>query len=306
MTGAGWFVRVSVPATSANLGPGFDSLGLALGLYDVVEVGVAPGGVEVDIEGVAAADIPRDESHLVVRAIRATLAELGSASGGLRLRCVNAIPQGRGLGSSAAAIVAGVLAARELAGVGRDDEAVLATAARLEGHPDNVAPCLLGGLTIAWTAGDRTRAIRADVHPDVQPVVCVPDMTLPTETARGLLPDTVPHADATRTAGRAALLVEALTRRPDVLLDATEDLLHQPYRAPAVPDTLALVHRFRDLGLPAVVSGAGPSVLVLASADQQVEPGPGWEVHRLVVDDRGAVVQTVGPRHDMVAHRPRG
>src|SRR5690606_3016735 len=151
--------------------------------------------------------------------------------------------------------------------------------------PDNVAPCLLGGLTIAWTAGDRTRAIRADVHPDVQPVVCVPDMTLPTETARGLLPDTVPHADATRTAGRAALLVEALTRRPDVLLDAAEDLLHQPDRAPAMPDTLALVHRFRDLGLPAVVSGAGPSVLVLASADQQVEPGPGWEVHRLVVDD---------------------
>jgi homoserine kinase len=300
-------VRVTVPATSANIGPGFDALGLALAWHDVVQVTTATAGVEIDVDGMGAHNVPRDQSHLVVQAIRATLDELGATVGGLRLRCTNAIPHGRGLGSSAAAIVAGVLAARELAGVGRDDEAALATAARLEGHPDNVAPCLLGGLTISWTSGDRVRAVRTDVHPDIEPVVCVPDETLSTDAARGLLPGVVPHADAADNASRAALLVEALTRRPDVLLDATEDFLHQSYREPAMPDTLALVHRFRGRGLPAVVSGAGPSVLVLATGGQAVVPGPGWDVHRPAVDAQGAVAQAVrlGDR-DMVTNGPLG
>lgn len=307
MTDHGATVRVTVPATSANLGPGFDALGLALTWHDVVEVTTTPAGVEIEVDGAGANEVPRDESHLVVRAVRATLDELGMSVGGLRLRCANAIPHGRGLGSSAAAIVAGVLAARELAGADRDDAAALTTAARLEGHPDNVAPCLLGGLTIAWMAGDRAKAARVEVHNDIEPVVCVPAATLPTEAARGLLPRTIPHADAAYTAGRAALLVEALTRRPDLLLDATDDLLHQHYREPAMPDTLALVHRLRGRGLAAVVSGAGPSVLVLVTADRAVTPGEGWDVHRLAVDRAGARARTLHPDdRDMVSNRSRG
>lgn len=296
MSGAGSVVRVAVPATSANLGPGFDALGLALQWHDVVEVEVRPDGLEVSVSGVGADDVPWDERHLVVRAVCATFEALGQPSPGLAVRCANSVPHGRGLGSSAAAIVAGVLAARSLAGADLDDEAVLALAARLEGHPDNVAACLLGGLTIAWTAGGASRAVRLEVHPDVRTVVCVPDGQLATEAARGLLPDVVPHGDAARTAGRAALLVEALTRRPrpDLLLDATEDALHQQYRAAAMPATMALVEDLRARGLPAVLSGAGPAVLVLATGEQDVTVPEPWRVHRLAVERRGATASRAG------------
>lgn len=291
-------VRVTVPATSANLGPGFDALGLALDLHDVVDAEVTSGGLTIDVTGKAADDVPRDEKHLVVRAMRAAFDALGVAPAGLRVQCVNAIPHGRGLGSSAAAIIAGVLAARALAGKAdpRDYTEDLALATELEGHPDNVAPCLLGGLTIAWTADDHVRAARVDVHPDIQPVICVPESVVPTELARGLLPATVPHADAARSAGRAALLIEALTRRPDLLMDATEDWLHQRYRAAAMPESLGLVTMLRERRLPAVVSGAGPSVLVLATSGQAAAfPSPtremaGWDVRPLHVDTRGARV----------------
>lgn len=292
--GAGSGVRVTIPATSANLGPGFDTLGLALQWHDVVEAELRPSGLEVTIDGAGAGDVPQDERHLVVRAMRATFEELGGQPPGLVVRCMNTVPHGRGLGSSAAAIVAGVLAARALAGGGLDDEAALALAARLEGHPDNVAPCLLGGLTIAWTSGGAARAVKLEVHPDVQPVVCVPEGHLATEAARGLLPDVVPHGDAARTAGRAALLVEALTRRPDLLLDATEDALHQPYRAAAMPATMALVADLRARGLPAVVSGAGPSVLVLATGGQDVTVPEPWHVRRSAVERRGATASREG------------
>lgn len=292
--GAGSGVRVTVPATSANLGPGFDTLGLALQWHDVVEAELSPSGLEVRVDGAGADEVPRDERHLVVRAMRATFEELGGQPPGLVVRCSNTVPHGRGLGSSAAAIVAGVLAARALAGGDLDDEAALALAARLEGHPDNVAPCLLGGLTIAWTSGGAARAVKLDVHPDVQPVVCVPEGHLATEAARGLLPDAVPHGDAARTAGRAALLVEALTRRPDLLLDATEDALHQPYRAAAMPATMALVADLRARGLPAVVSGAGPSVLVLAAGGQDVTVPEPWQVRRSAVERTGATASREG------------
>lgn len=282
-------VRVVVPATSANLGPGFDALGLALGLHDAVEAELAGDGLEVRVSGVGEREVPLDGDHLVARAVRATFDTLGVAVDGLRLACTNAIPHGRGLGSSAAAIVAGVLAARALAGAPDDVEAALALAAELEGHPDNVAPCLLGGLTIAWSSGGRTRAVALDVHPDVRPVLCVPGESLSTEAARGLLPASVPHGAAARNAGRAALLIEALTRRPNLLLDATEDELHQPYRAPAMPDTLTLVKDLRKRGIAAVVSGAGPSVLALTSADQHVGEVPGWNVRALPIDRQGAV-----------------
>lgn len=299
-------VRVSVPATSANIGPGFDALGLALDLHDVIEahtVPAEPGGtLTVAIEGIGADELPRDASHLVVQAMHVIFKLAGQEPPAVHLRCVNGIPLGRGLGSSAAAIVAGVLGARALVEGGPDlvdDEAVLAVAAGLEGHPDNVAPCLLGGLTLAWNPGERARAIRLDVHPDLRPVLCVPEQTLPTEAARGLLPDVVPHGDASRNAARAALLVEALRSRPDLLLDATEDHLHQDYRAEAMPETLALVTRLRSSGLPAVVSGAGPSVLVLTGpsdtlAEVRDVVGTGnWQVRALSIDHDGAVVESI-------------
>lgn len=296
-------VRVTVPATSANLGPGFDALGVALDLHDVVEAHTVPaeasGSIRVTVEGVGAGDLPIDESHLVVKAMHGFYERVGREPPGLDVNCVNAIPHGRGLGSSAAAIVAGVLAARGLLEGGHDlvdDETVLAIAADLEGHPDNVAPCLLGGLTLAWTSSDRARAMRLEIHPDVRPMVCLPDRAVSTEAARELLPNRVPHADASRNAARAALLVAALRSRPDLLLDATEDLLHQSYRAAAMPETLVLVGSLRAAGLPAVLSGAGPSVLVLAGPPDspgtvREAAGTGWEVRELAVDDTGAVVE---------------
>jgi homoserine kinase len=317
-------VLVRVPATSANLGPGFDALGLALGLHDEVEVRLAGGGLEIAVEGEGATDIAdAGESHLIVRALRVAFDELDIAQpAGLVLRCVNRIPHGRGLGSSAAAIVAGLLAARALAGAGTDPEQVLPLASMLEGHPDNVAPCLFGGLTIAWMSDSApaggagaggnglpvARAVRLEPRPELYTVVFVAAAPVSTKVARGLLPPVVPHADAARNAGRAALLVAALTAR-DVplggaaLLDGTQDLLHQEYRAPAMPHTRELVARLRAAGVPAVVSGAGPSVLAFLAGkpvrDDLIrldsiagETGIEWHISPLAVERLGA---SVGP-----------
>jgi homoserine kinase len=296
-------VRVTAPATSANLGPGFDALGLALGLPDVVEATLSPSGsgpaLRITIEGPGADDLPHDESHLVARAMRAAFHLLGGRpAGGVELRCRNQVPHGRGLGSSAAAIVTGVLAARALTDGGperMDDDAALNLAAQVEGHPDNVAPCLLGGFTIAWSQGRDARAVRLEPHPDIRPVVLIPPVAISTQAARGLLPDAVPHADAAGNAARAALLVEALTHRPSLLLEATQDRLHQSYRAAAMPDTLALVGELRSRGLPAVVSGAGPSVLVLTTSERlaAITAPDGWMTRQLAVDRTGTVVETV-------------
>ena len=296
-------VRVRVPATSANLGPAFDCAGLALSCHDVLEFEAAPSGLSVEISGIGAGELPTDESHLVVRAFRAACDELGWTPSGLRVRAENGIPQGRGMGSSAAAVVAGVVGAWALCPdvPDVDREAVLRLTTELEGHPDNVAPCLLGGATLSWMEPLGARAVRLEVDPSVVPVVLVPADTLSTHVARGLLPDVVPHADAAHSAGRAALLVHALTRQPELLLAATEDRLHQQQRAPAMPETLALVDRLRERGLAAVVSGAGPSVLILTrlqpegtgEADLRLigEAAPaGWSVRSLGVDLDGARV----------------
>lgn len=290
-------VRVRVPATSANLGPGFDACGLALGLYDDVVVRVAESGVHVDIAGEGADTLARDERHLVVRSMRAAFEVLGGQPRGLEVVCANRIPHGRGLGSSSAAICAGITAARAVTIGGQerlDDAALLALANELEGHPDNVAACLLGGFTIAWTEDDRARAVRLDPSSALVPVVFVPGTPLLTETARGLLPRTVPHADAAANAGRAALLVEAVTRAPELLLAATEDRLHQDYRAPAMPESAALVGALRAEGIAAVISGAGPTVLAMVTdeaADKVVGfAGEGWAAHRLELDRDGACV----------------
>jgi homoserine kinase len=289
-------VRVRVPATSANLGPGFDALGLALELYDDVVVRVTDEpGLTVDVAGMGAASVPRNARHLVVKSMRATFKLLGGAPTGLEVVCANRIPHGRGLGSSAAAIVAGVVAARGLVVGGSermDDAAALAHAAEMEGHPDNVAACLLGGLTIAWTDESVARAIKVPVSDALAPVAFVPGSSSSTKAARKLLPDSVPHADAVVNSARAALLVEALRAHPDDLLSATEDKLHQPYREPAMPKTIALVAELRDAGIPAVVSGAGPAVLALTTVDSRDRAVSfarrGWSALPLEIDQKGA------------------
>jgi homoserine kinase len=287
-------VRVRVPATSANLGPGFDALGLALALYDDVVVRVADDGLYVDVAGEGADSVPRTRRHLVVRALQAGFDALGGQPRGLEVVCANRIPHGRGLGSSAAAIVAGLTAARALVLGGADlldDGALLGLAAELEGHPDNVAACLLGGLTLAWTPADGpARAVRLPVSPDLRPVVFVPTTTSSTAKARKQLPETVPHADAAGNAARSALLVHALAADPQLLLVATEDRLHQPYRAAGQARTAGLVAALRADGVPAVVSGAGPSVLAFAGpADDLASYAPrGWSVEVLEIDPAGA------------------
>jgi homoserine kinase len=310
-------VMVRVPATSANLGPGFDALGLALTLYDELKVRATSGDLVVEASGEGADTADAGEDHLIVRAMRATFAAAGSQPPGLALRCVNRIPHGRGLGSSSAAIVAGVLAARELlthraGGVpdgapGLTDDEVFALAAAIEGHPDNVAACLAGGLTIAWLEDAGPRLVRMSPLPGIMPVVCIAPDALATTQARQALPETVRHADAATNAGRSALLVAALTADPDpaVLLAATQDLLHQPYRAPVMLDTAGLVGRLRAARIPAVVSGAGPSVLAFVTADSSAgldvlgsivgKTGSAWLVSPLGVDSQGASVEFGAP-----------
>jgi len=306
----GWVdgtVRVRVPATSANLGPGFDALGLALTLHDDVEAWVTESGLSIEISGEGTELADAGEEHLVLRAMRAAFEATGGQPPGIGLRCVNRIPHGRGLGSSAAAVVAGLLAARSLTGHGPaalPAEALLGLATAIEGHPDNVAACLGGGLTIAWMAAGNPRMVRLEPLPSVRPVVCIAPSPVRTDMARGLLPDTVPHKDAAANSGRSALLIAALTQHgaltgrqvgqggqdgaeASLLLDATQDWLHQDYRAAAMPQTHALVRGLRAAGIPAVVSGAGPSVLALPGA-----PGPPG--NRCHLDSLGSIVRETG------------
>jgi len=266
---AGRQATVDVPATTANLGPGFDCLGLALDWTDRIHVETldADGQLVVEIEGEGSRQLPTDERNLIVRSLLTGLDRLGAAVAGLRVKVRNTIPQGRGLGSSSAAIVAGLAAAHALA---RRDEPFdpaewLQSADQLEGHPDNVAAALYGGLVLAFRsmAGGEVRAVPAPVHPEIGGLVLVPDQPLATEVARSVLPAVVPHQDAATNSGRAALLVHALTAAPDLLFEATADWLHQAYRGPSMPESFALLTALRDNGLAAVVSGAGPTVLVL-------------------------------------------
>lgn len=293
-------LTVRAPATCANLGPGFDSLGLCLDLTDVVSAEVTPGGTEVVVHGEGASGLPRDDSHLVVTAMRRAFERWGTGQPGLRVECHNTIPQGRGLGSSAAAIVSGLRLAQALAVDLRvaDAEALQLTAA-WEGHADNVAACLLGGLTVAWTAGTSLDAVRLDVDRRVIPVVLCAAQPLPTQVSRAALPALVTHAHAARNAAYCALLVTALTVRPDLLLPATQDLLHQESRRPAMPESMRLVDELRAAEIPAVICGAGPSVLALCTTTQATLVADhvpvGWRTMRLRVDPLGARIMPRRP-----------
>jgi homoserine kinase len=318
-------IEVRVPASSANLGPGFDSIGLALGLWDhYVVTTSAGGGLTIEVTGEGAGAVPTDERHLVHSTMQHTWGELGIAPpAGLSIKATNGVPHSRGLGSSATAIVAGVVAAQALSaglGVAGEDQGyagwpapgqpvavdpglAVHLSSRLEGHPDNASASVLGGLTVSWmpdgTGLDRseqTVSARIALHPDVEVVVFVPDTQLATRTARAVLPATVPLAAAAADAGRAALLVHALATDPSHLHAATRDWLHQEARRSSYPETMELVDLLRAQGHAAVVSGAGPSVLVLSTRGsvEKVQAGslsPRWE--RLVpgVPSHGACVR---------------
>jgi homoserine kinase len=249
-----------VPATSANLGPGFDALGLALGMHDELTLRTsARPGLRIHAYG----DVPTDETNLVAQAARAGFEALGEQPVGLELEYVGRIPHARGLGSSAAAICAGVSAALAIGGV-RDRELAFRIAFGIERHPDNLAAALYGGLTVAWVDADgRPAAVRLTPAPEIFAVAFVPQVRTSTAASRGALPESVSHRDAARNAGRAALLVAALTSHPLQLLAATEDRLHQPYRLPGLPEGAGLIAQLRAAGVPAVLSGSGPTVLAL-------------------------------------------
>jgi homoserine kinase len=263
--------QVSVPATTANLGPGYDAFGLALDLRDRYAAQVLDEAIfDVDVTGEGADEVKRDKNNLVIKAMLRGFEFMGQKPRGLALRALNVTPHGRGLGSSASAIVGGLALARELV-LGGDHfmspEEMLLLASELEGHPDNVAAAIHGGATIAWmedTCGVKTgRAVSIPVHHEIQALVFIPENHLSTSKARKLLPETVPHHDAVLNSSHAALLTVALSTRPELLLAATEDFLHQRYREPAYPNSMALIEELRSNKLAAVISGAGPAVLVL-------------------------------------------
>ena len=288
---------VTVPATSANLGSGYDSLGLALELRDYVTASLSDQpGVRVTVAGQGAGVLPTDETHLVAKTVLEACATFGLEVRGLDVSCQNAIPQGRGLGSSAAAIVAGLVLARELAEAPATEDDLLQMANAIEGHPDNVAACLLGAMTVAWVDPDGlANAVSMNVHPDIFPLVAVPQVELSTKTARSLIPQQIPHVDAAFNVARSALLVASMIGDPTFLLEATDDRLHQTYRTQAYPESMALVHALRELGIAACISGAGPSVLALCVAENaqkalETVSTQGFMAIPVPVADQGAVV----------------
>ena len=302
---AGQSVTVEVPATSANLGPGFDCFGLALDWRETVQLDVIEAGYQIEVSGESADQLPRDESHLVLRSALVGLASLGVRAPGLRLRSHNTIPHGRGLGSSSAAIVAGLLAARDLSGHAPDPRWLLGHADAIEGHPDNVAAAIYGGFALAYDGADGVTVARGRISSEVALGLCIPESPVGTHAARGLLPEVVGHGDAAANSGRAALLVHALADDPDLLLDATRDWLHQDYRQRAMPRSYELMRTLRGEGLAAVISGAGPSVLVLGRSGDLA----GWEERRLpgfhTVATRVGTAAIVSAR-DTVAARTAG
>jgi homoserine kinase len=284
-------VRAAVPATVANVGPGFDSMALAVDLANhvLIDTDAQPG---VEVRGEGAGELPEDASNLVFRAMAYLAREAGGALPPFRLTLDNGIPLERGLGSSAAAVVGGLLLADRLLGTGLDPDRLLEVAVDIEGHPDNVAACLRGGVVVVYLGRNGWRAERLDPHPGLRPVLLVPaHERLSTADARRMLPREVPFSDAAFNAGRAALAVLALTARPDLLDEALEDRLHQARRLPLVPSTRALFEDLREAGVPVCVAGAGPSLLAFDTDRAQApELGPGWRLIRTRVLTEGATV----------------
>jgi homoserine kinase len=297
-------MQVQVPATSANLGPGFDAFGLALTMHDRYVAQILDDVIlDIDITGEGSDDLPQSDKNLLVKAIYKGFDFLGGRPKGLAVRALNVTPHGRGLGSSASAIVGGLVLARALVLNGEDkmsDKQLLSLATEMEGHPDNVSAALFGGATISWTqlvkGKIKADAVHLNVDTRVRAIAYVPEKHLATSKARKMLPESIPFADAVRNTTNAALLGHALTLRPDLLFMATEDFLHQSYRADAMPESFALVNKLRGAGVAAFISGAGPSVLAIHTGDQsEVEElklagGTGFVAYPLEIASQGATL----------------
>lgn len=264
-------MQVQVPATTANLGPGFDSLGLALAIHDRYIAQVLDEQIiDIDISGEGADDLPRNEKNLVIKSMYKGFEFLGGKPRGIALRALNVIPHSRGLGSSASAIVGGLSLARALVLGGSErmsDDDMLNLASAIEGHPDNVAAAIFGAATVAWKevqhGQDVALSVQLEVDPRISVMAFVPSTSVATSKARKMLPELIAHSDAVRNSANTALLVHALQHRPDLLHTATADFLHQSYRAEAMPTSFALLTKLRKAGVAAFISGAGPTVLVL-------------------------------------------
>ena len=269
-------IQVQVPATSANLGPGFDSFGLALAMHDryVAQI-LDDAGLDIDVTGEGADEVPRTDKNLLVKAMNKGFDFLGGKPKGIAVRALNVIPHGRGLGSSASAIVGGLCLARALVLTGIDkmsDEKLLQLATDMEGHPDNVAAALYGNAVVAWQEDQHgkevAQAISLSVDTRIRAIAFIPSTAVATSKARKMLPEMIPHRDAARNSANSALLVHALTLRPDLLFRATEDFLHQSYRQDAMPASFALLTKLRSAGVAAFISGAGPTVLALHTGNE--------------------------------------
>nr|WP_082978160.1 homoserine kinase [Mycobacterium gordonae] len=296
---AGLVASATVSASSANLGPGFDSLGLALSLCDEIVVETTDSGLVVTVEGEGAGQVPLGPEHLVVRAIQRGLQAAGVCAGGLAVRCRNDIPHSRGLGSSAAAVVSGLAVVNGL--VAQTDSAPLSEAqliqlaSEFEGHPDNASAAVLGGAVVSWADHSTGRpdysAVPLSLHPDIHLFAAIPEERSSTAETRVLLPAQVSHEDARFNISRVALLVVALTQRPDLLMAATEDVLHQPQRAPAMPSSAEYLRLLRRHSVAATLSGAGPSLIALSTEPElpaeAVEYGTanGFMIKKMTVGD---------------------
>ncbi|KAB7756116.1 homoserine kinase [Mycolicibacterium mucogenicum] len=267
---AGLLATAVVPASSANLGPGFDSLGLALSLYDEIQAETTDSGLVIEVTGEGAGQVPEDESHLVVRAIRRGLEAGGVSASGLNIKCRNVIPHSRGLGSSAAAVVGGLAVANGLIAQSGSQpltlEQLVQLSSEFEGHPDNASAAVLGGAVVSYTEpGPVYAAAPLTLHPDIHLFPAIPQVRSSTAETRAVLPEQIAHKDATFNVSRAALLVVALTQRPDLLMAATEDVMHQPQRAAAMPASAEYLAMLRRSGVAAVLSGAGPAVIAFST-----------------------------------------
>jgi homoserine kinase len=297
-------IQVQVPASSANLGPGFDSFGLALGMHDryVAQI-LDDAGLDIDVTGEGADEVPRTDKNLLVKAMYKGFEFLGGKPKGVAVRALNVIPHGRGLGSSASAIVGGLCLARALVLTGSDkmsDEKLLQLATEMEGHPDNVAAALYGNAVVAWQEDQHgknvAQAISLSVDPRIRAIAFIPATAVSTSKARKMLPETIPHRDAAKNSANSALLVHALTLRPDLLFRATEDFLHQSYRSEAMPASFALLNKLRGAGVAAFISGAGPTVLALHTGSESDvaelirAAGSKFEAKSLEISRTGAMV----------------
>jgi homoserine kinase len=297
-------IQVQVPATSANLGPGFDCFGLALDLHDryVAQILDEPG-LDLDVAGEGAQILPLNDKNLLIKAMNKGFDFLGGKPKGIAVRALNLVPHGRGLGSSASAIIGGLVLARALVLAGTDkmsDQVLLDLATQMEGHPDNVAAALYGGATIAWQEDHHgklvSQVLPLTVDSRIRAVAFIPNSELSTSKARKLLPENISHADAAANSARSALLSQALTNRPDLLFRATEDFLHQEFRESAMPKSLKLMRTLRKAGVASFISGAGPTVLTLHTSDQsELEElmraaGDGFEAKSFGIAVRGATL----------------